>query len=62
MLTKCYAIAFENRESVKEVIAAPHILNFVNKLVSTFGIGVENISSSVKATSFNSAASESLAM
>uniref|UniRef100_A0AAR5Q8F1 FAT domain-containing protein n=1 Tax=Dendroctonus ponderosae TaxID=77166 RepID=A0AAR5Q8F1_DENPD len=61
-LTKCYAIAFENRESVKEVIAAPHILNFVNKLVSTFGIGVENISSSVKATSFNSAASESLAM
>lgn len=29
--------------------------------MSTFGIGVENISSSVNATTFNSAASESLA-
>ncbi|CAG9767854.1 unnamed protein product [Ceutorhynchus assimilis] len=60
-LAKCYAIAFENRESVNEAKITPHILNFVKKLVSTFGIGVENISTSFKATAFNSAASESLA-
>ncbi|XP_050299225.1 transcription-associated protein 1 isoform X2 [Anthonomus grandis grandis] len=60
-LTKCYAIAFENRESVNEAKITPHILNFVKKLMSTFGIGVENISSSVKTATFNSAASESLA-
>lgn len=59
-LAKCYAIAFENRESVNEAKITPHILNFVKKLVSTFGIGVENISSSANVT-FNSAASESLA-
>lgn len=59
-LAKCYAIAFENRESVNEAKITPHILNFVKKLVSTFGIGVENISSSTNVT-FNSAASESLA-
>ncbi|XP_044261128.1 transcription-associated protein 1 [Tribolium madens] len=57
-LTKCYAIAFENRESVNEAKITPHILNFVKKLMSTFGIGVENIGSVV---TFNSAASESLA-
>lgn len=60
-LTKCYAIAFENRESVNEAKITPHLLNFVKKLMSTFGIGVENISSSVKANAFNSVASESLA-
>ncbi|XP_066149283.1 transcription-associated protein 1 isoform X2 [Euwallacea fornicatus] len=60
-LTKCYAIAFENRESVNEAKITPHLLNFVKKLMSTFGIGVENISSSVKSSAFNSAASESLA-
>ncbi|CAH1110190.1 unnamed protein product [Psylliodes chrysocephalus] len=59
-LTKCYAIAFENREAVNEAKITPHILNFVKKLMSTFGIGVENISSSVNVT-FNSTASESLA-
>uniref|UniRef100_A0A1Y1MXI9 FAT domain-containing protein n=3 Tax=Photinus pyralis TaxID=7054 RepID=A0A1Y1MXI9_PHOPY len=59
-LAKCYAIAFENRESVNEAKITPHILNFVKKLVSTFGIGVENISSSTN-VQFNSAASESLA-
>ncbi|XP_057664226.1 transcription-associated protein 1 [Diorhabda carinulata] len=59
-LTKCYAIAFENREAVNEAKIPPHIQNFVKKLMSTFGIGVENISSSVN-VSFNSAASESLA-
>lgn len=59
-LAKCYAIAFENRETVNEAKITPHILNFVKKLVSTFGIGVENITSSVNAV-FHSAASESLA-
>ncbi|XP_045469394.1 transcription-associated protein 1 isoform X2 [Harmonia axyridis] len=59
-LAKCYAIAFENRDSVGDAKITPHILNFVRKLVSTFGIGVENISSSVNVT-FHSAASESLA-
>ncbi|KAJ8954217.1 hypothetical protein NQ318_005812 [Aromia moschata] len=59
-LAKCYAIAFENRETVNEAKVTPHILNFVKKLMSTFGIGVEHISSSANAT-FNSAASESLA-
>lgn len=42
-LTKCYAIAFENRESVNEAKITPHILNFVKKLMSTFGIGVGKI-------------------
>ncbi|XP_072379030.1 transcription-associated protein 1 [Diabrotica undecimpunctata] len=60
-LTKCYAIAFENREGVNEAKITPHILNFVKKLMSTFGIGVENIISSSVNVTFNSAASESLA-
>lgn len=59
-LAKCYAIAFENREAVNEAKITPHISNFVKKLTSTFGIGVEKISSLVNVT-FNSAASESLA-
>lgn len=44
-LAKCYAIAFEHRDSVNEAKITPHIFNFVKKLVSTFGIGVENIAS-----------------
>lgn len=59
-LAKCYAIAFENRENVNEAKITPHILNYVKKIVSTFGIGVENITSSATAV-FHSAASESLA-
>lgn len=59
-LAKCYAIAFENRENVNEAKITPHILSFVKKLVSTFGIGVENIGNSTNAGS-NSTASESLA-
>lgn len=39
-LTKCYAIAFENRCSVNEATITQHTLNFVKKLVSTFGIGI----------------------
>merc|ERR1719499_745987 len=45
-LAKCYAISFDNRASVSEATITPHTLNFVKKLVSTFGIGVENFSSS----------------
>lgn len=59
-LAKCYAIAFENRDSVMEAKITPHILNFINKVLSTFGIGVENNSISAS-TTFDSAASESLA-
>lgn len=44
-LTKCYAIAFENRENVNEAKITPRILNFVKKLMSTFGIGVGTITS-----------------
>lgn len=39
-LAKCYAIAFENRGAVSEATITPHTLNFVKKLVSTFGIGI----------------------
>ena len=46
-LTKCYTISFDNRSSVSDATITPHTLNFVKKLVSTFGIGVENFSSSV---------------
>ncbi|XP_034936834.1 transformation/transcription domain-associated protein [Chelonus insularis] len=61
-LAKCYAIAFENRGAVSEATITPHTLNFVKKLVSTFGIGIENISSSQNVNNtFGSAASESLA-
>ncbi|XP_058058029.1 transcription-associated protein 1 isoform X2 [Anopheles bellator] len=59
-LTKCYVIAFDNRGAVNETTITQHTLNFIKKLVSTFGIGIENISSSVSGT-FASAASESLA-
>lgn len=58
-LIKCYAIAFENRSSVNDATITPHTLNFVRKLVSTFGIGVENISPAPP--TYGSAASESLA-
>ncbi|XP_071454988.1 transformation/transcription domain-associated protein [Hetaerina americana] len=61
-LAKCHAIAFENRGAVTEATITPHTLNFVKKLVSTFGIGIENINSSGSvSTTFGSAASESLA-
>jgi len=60
-LVKCRAVAFENRSSVAEASVTPHTLNFVAKLVSTFGVGVENNVASVVTTTFSSAASESLA-
>jgi len=58
-LAKCYAISFDNRASVSEATITPHTLNFVKKLVSTFGIGVENFNSSVSGN-YSSAANESL--
>lgn len=47
-LTKCYAIAFENRENVKDAKITPHILNFVKKLITTFGIGVGKFLKGIK--------------
>ncbi|KAL5007444.1 hypothetical protein ScPMuIL_016250 [Solemya velum] len=58
-LAKCYAVAFENRTLVADATITPHTLNFVKKLVSTFGVGIENVSSVT--TTYSSAASESLA-
>lgn len=49
-LIKCYAIAFENRSTVNEAKITPHTLNFVKKLVATFGIGIENISNTAAAS------------
>ncbi|GFR25610.1 hypothetical protein TNCT_594364 [Trichonephila clavata] len=58
-LAKCYAVAYENAGAVSEATVTPHTLNFVKKLVSTFGIGVENVSS--VSTTISSSISESLA-
>lgn len=58
-LAKCYVIAYDTRMSVNDATITPHTLNFVKKLVSTFGIGIENISSNFS-SNYNSAASESL--
>ena len=44
---------------VSEATITPHTLNFFKKLVSTFGIGVENISSSVSGN-YGSAANDDL--
>ncbi|KAF6210692.1 hypothetical protein GE061_013799 [Apolygus lucorum] len=64
-LAKCYVIAFENRGAVSEATITPHTLHFLMKVVSTFGIGIENIKNPANtantANAANSAASESLA-
>ncbi|XP_049942725.1 transformation/transcription domain-associated protein [Schistocerca serialis cubense] len=64
-LAKCLAIAFENSANVEEATITPHTLNFIKKLVSTFGIGIdlkaERQSNSASSSSFVSTASESLA-
>ncbi|GBP38089.1 hypothetical protein EVAR_95217_1 [Eumeta japonica] len=39
-LAKCYVIAFDNRGAVADATVTPHTLNFVKKVVSTFGIGI----------------------
>jgi transformation/transcription domain-associated protein len=56
-LAKCYVIAFDNMGGVSDATITPHTLNFVKKLVSTFGIGIENFSSG---SYTSSAANESL--
>lgn len=38
-LAKCYAVAFENRQAVTDATITPHTMNFVRKLVTTFGVG-----------------------
>jgi transformation/transcription domain-associated protein len=45
--------------AVQDAVITPHTLNFMNKLVSTFGVGIENVSS--VSSTYSSAASESLA-
>ena len=45
--------------SVQDAVITPHTLNFMNKLVSTFGVGIENVNS--VSSTYSSAASESLA-
>ena len=52
-------VAFENRAAVSKACITPHTLNFVKKLVATFGVGIENVSNVTQ--TFSSAASESLA-
>ena len=61
-LAKCYVIAFDNMGGVSEATITPHTLNFVKKLVATFGIGIENFSNSGSAASYtgSSASNESL--
>ncbi|KAL4715075.1 hypothetical protein ACJJTC_012122 [Scirpophaga incertulas] len=61
-LAKCYVVAFHHRAAVADATVTPHTLNFVKKVVSTFGIGIgiKSVSSSVSGA-FSSAASESLA-
>uniref|UniRef100_UPI00359021B0 transformation/transcription domain-associated protein-like n=1 Tax=Myxine glutinosa TaxID=7769 RepID=UPI00359021B0 len=58
VLAKCYSEAFEKQNSVAEARITPHMLNFVTKLVSTFGLGLE---SKMSTPTFTSATSESLA-
>uniref|UniRef100_W5KKZ1 Transformation/transcription domain-associated protein n=1 Tax=Astyanax mexicanus TaxID=7994 RepID=W5KKZ1_ASTMX len=58
-LAKCHSVAFEKSGAVSDAKITPHTLNFVKKLVSTFGVGLENVSN--VSTMFSSAASESLA-
>ena len=59
-LAKCHAVAFEGRAAVAAAPVTRRTLNFVRKLVSTFGVGVESVAG-VGTTTFSSAASESLA-
>ena len=59
VLAKCYAVAYENRNNVADATVTPNTLNFVKKVVATFGVGIENVSS--VSTNYATAASESLA-
>ncbi|XP_041986434.1 transcription-associated protein 1 isoform X2 [Aricia agestis] len=39
-LAKCYVVAFHHRAAAAAAPVTPHTLNFVKKVVSTFGIGI----------------------
>ncbi|XP_050675423.1 transcription-associated protein 1 [Leptidea sinapis] len=39
-LSKCHVVAFHHRAAVAGATVTPHTLNFIKKVVSTFGIGV----------------------
>lgn len=39
-LAKCYVVAFHHRAAVGVATVTPHTLNFIKKVVSTFGIGL----------------------
>lgn len=39
-LAKCHVVAFHNRSAVADATVTPHTLNFIKKVVSTFGIGI----------------------
>jgi len=41
-LTKCYISAFENVSNIAEQTVSPQTLNFVRKLVTTFGVGLSS--------------------
>ncbi|KAH9644539.1 hypothetical protein HF086_002340 [Spodoptera exigua] len=62
-LAKCHVVAFHHRAAVADATVTPHTLNFIKKVVSTFGIGIgiKSISTSSVSAAFSSAASESLA-
>ncbi|ESN91105.1 hypothetical protein HELRODRAFT_194551 [Helobdella robusta] len=40
-LSKCYTVAFESRGTVTDAQVTTNTLNFIKKIVSTFGVGVE---------------------
>lgn len=39
-LAKCLVVAFHNRAAVIDATVTPHTLNFIKKVVATFGIGI----------------------
>lgn len=48
-LTKCYVSAFENASNIAEQTVGLQTLNFVRKLVMTFGVGITNVQGSSNA-------------
>lgn len=39
-LAKCHVVAFHHRAAVADATVTQHTLNFIKKVVSTFGIGI----------------------
>lgn len=46
-LTKCYALAFDNRMTINAATTTPHTLNFVRKLIANFTLVSENVTESM---------------